>query len=222
MSPDQTAAEASLTLEPPDPSIPPIIQAEMAGLRKLADRLQAERATAQADEPPAVEAAPAAPAPAPKAYRRDPVFEFERDSKLPGIAESQLCRMFGFGEIDGSGEFQPDLDELHKAQADPKAYFDADWLWPSERRRLAREELDATTAKVAAARQARQAALQTPEPKAPRTCPETVEQLHDEGVSPEQIARMHGLTAEQLRQYADEHGLKIRKLRQPIPEPFGA
>jgi len=132
-----------------------------------------------------------------------------RDLMEAGVSDQQVCKIYGFLHPDGSG----DLAKLAEEKAKPGTHYDPEtWVPPHLERR--RQEINDLWAN-------RSFSGHTPveaEPPKPRpAAPESVDELIAQGVGAEQIARMKGMTVEEVEGYAAKLGLPLegRVIRSP-------
>lgn len=96
----------------------------------------------------------------------------------------------------------PDIDLIHKEAEQAGSVVPKDWVHPSERERVEQE---------AAAVEASLEPSVRHESK-PTEDPATVEELLREGAFPEQIARVKGLSINQVLSIAEQHGIEPAKM----------
>lgn len=91
----------------------------------------------------------------------------------------------------------PDIELIHREAAAPGSVVPKDWIHPSEAERIAEESAEA------------EASLEPSErhESAPAEDPATIEEMLREGAYPEQIARVKGISVNQVLAVAEQHGI---------------
>ena len=124
-----------------------------------------------------------------------------RDLMESGVPDEQICKIYGFLTADRA----PDMTKLSEEKRKPGTHFDPEtWQPPSEQRRLA--EINEQWAK----RKPAEVATINPDVEQSRPiAPEPLEDLIAQGVSPEQIAHMKGISIEDVEAFAMQNGLPL-------------
>lgn len=125
---------------------------------------------------------------------------------MPGMSDVQICRQYGFVDRHGN----PAISTLHEERRTPGTHFNADtWQHPTKKRH------DAELAERWAKRPKRAGIpINRPVPAGP--APESLEELLAQQVPAKQIARMKGISEEEVRAAAEELGLTLDG-RQLVP-----
>lgn len=132
-----------------------------------------------------------------------------RELMEAGVSDQQICKIYGFLLPDGSG----DVAKLTEEKREPGTHFDPETWVPPHRIRQLREINEQWESRSFSGHMP----VENEQPKEFRPAPESLDDLIAQGVDGPQIAKMKGMTVEQVEGYAAKLGLPLagRIIRSP-------